>query len=53
MVMGGHGAGMAFCTCKCSGLETSLGSPEKFQKIPKRVRKQFPKMEYDPLGDIL
>lgn len=37
---------MAYCTCKCSGLETSLGAPQgSFKKVPVRIKRQFPRMK--------
>jgi hypothetical protein len=43
----------AYCTCQCSGLGTSLGAPEgAFNKIPTKIKKEFPRHEADPLGHI-
>ena len=58
MVMGGVQGGMAFCSCQCADdplKARSLGSPEGFPRVPKKVRKEFRKLpppENDPLDHI-
>lgn len=47
---------LAYCTCKCSGLETSLGAPGGFprpsREIRKEFKKKFPQHEIDPIGHL-
>lgn len=45
-------AGAVFCSCQCTG--STLGAPPgTFKKVPLRIKKQFPRMEHDPLDNIL
>jgi hypothetical protein len=47
VVSGGDYSGATFCSCQCTG--TSLGAaPGAFEKVPQRVKKQFPTFPKQP-----